>query len=68
MGKRATFTQNEVTRAVRGVTACGLTPSRAEILPDGRIVVHIAGRPEEDTRTPFQKWKDEQNASAAERP
>lgn len=62
MGRRATFTQSDVTKAVKGVAVSGLTPSRAEILPDGRIVVHIGTPTTEDARTPFQKWKDAQNA------
>jgi hypothetical protein len=41
MGKRATFTQAEVTRAVKGAQAGGMKIKRVEILPDGRIVVSI---------------------------
>lgn len=65
MTKRSTFTQAEISRALKGVTACGLKPSRAEILPDGKIVIHIGDAPESDTRTAYQRWKDEQNARSA---
>lgn len=39
MTARAKFTKAEVTRAVKGVQAAGMTVTRIEIEPDGRIVV-----------------------------
>lgn len=59
MGKRASFTQAEITRAVKGAQAGGMAIKRVEIMPDGRIVVSIA----EELNTPtdaddaFGTWK-----------
>ncbi|ETD84166.1 hypothetical protein ACTTAF_12820 [Rhodobacter capsulatus] len=41
MGRRHTFTQAAVTRAVKGAVAAGLEPSRVEIAPDGRIILTL---------------------------
>lgn len=61
MGQRQTFRQSDVARAVKGVTAAGLTPSMAEVLPDGRIVVHI-GLQTPEPQNPFDRWKSKRDA------
>lgn len=55
MGKRQTFTQSDITRAIKGAKAAGMAVNRCEILPDGRIVVaeESALQPED----PFLAWK-----------
>lgn len=59
MGKRATFTQSDVTRAVKGTQAGGLKITRVEILPDGRISVSTAEEFETPTEAEdaFGAWK-----------
>lgn len=59
MGKRATFTQAEVTRAVKGTQAGGLKITRVEILPDGRISVSTAEEVNlpTDAEDAFGAWK-----------
>lgn len=39
MTAKAKFTKADVTRAIKGVQAAGMTITRVEIEPDGRIVV-----------------------------
>ena len=55
MGKRASFTQAEVTRAIKAAKAAGMVVTRCEIGPDGSIVLT------ESTTTPetdaFASWK-----------
>ena len=59
MGKRATFTQAEVTRAVKGTHAGALKITRVEILPDGRISVSTAEEVNlpTDAEDAFGEWK-----------
>ena len=59
MGKRATFTQAEITRAVKGAQAGGMKITRVEILPDGRISVSTAAEIEtpKDAEDAFGAWK-----------
>ena len=54
MGKRATFTQAEVTRAIKAAKAAGLQVTRCEIGPDGSIVLTEAPAPSDDA---FTQWK-----------
>ncbi|GAB1364728.1 hypothetical protein MASR1M32_39640 [Rhodobacter sp.] len=55
MSKRQTFTQAEVTRAIKAAKAAGMEVSRCEIMPDGRIVMTTdSAAPPED---PFLSWK-----------
>lgn len=63
---RTRFTQADVTRAAKGAVAAGLPISRTEIMPDGRIVIYHDAPVTVDNLTPFEKWKAEKNASAAQ--
>ena len=59
MGKRATFTQAEITRAIKGAQAGGMKITRVEILPDGRISVSTAEEVNlpTDAEDAFGAWK-----------
>ena len=39
MNRRATFSQADVTRALKAHVAAGIPVARTEVTPDGRIVV-----------------------------
>lgn len=63
MGKRATFTQAEVTRAIRAAKAAGMTVTRCEIGADGSIVLSdapVAPSPEDA----FATWKAKREGRA----
>lgn len=64
MGAR--FTQADVTRAAKGAAAAGLPVSRTEIAPDGRIIIYHDAPMAVENMTPFEKWKADQNARAAQ--
>lgn len=56
MGKRATFTQAEVTRAIKAAKAAGMAVTRCEIGADGSIVLTDAPTaPQADDV--FGNWK-----------
>lgn len=59
MGRRAAFTQAEVTRALSAAQKLNLPVSSYEIAPDGRIVVHTAvGRLDaDDADVTLAEWK-----------
>lgn len=60
----AHFSPADLARAVKAVTACGLTVSRTEISPDGKIVLeHAAGLA--PTASPFDEWKAKRDAHKA---
>lgn len=65
MGAR--FTQADVTRAAKGAIAAGLPVSRTEIAADGRIVIYHDATVPADNLSPFEKWKADKDASAAQR-
>ena len=56
MTARATFKQDDVSRAVKGVTAAGLQVARVVVV-EGRIEV-IVGDPESDIDAPAQNPLD----------
>lgn len=61
MGKAA-FRQSDLTRAIKGAKAGGFDPARAEILPDGRIVLSLAAEaPAEDA---YGAWKAKREGNA----
>jgi hypothetical protein len=55
-----TFTQSDVTKAIKAAVRAGLPVARVEISPEGRIIV-IAGKaaPEQDAapQTPLEEWR-----------
>jgi hypothetical protein len=63
MTARARFRQADVTKAVIGAMAAGLTPSRVCIEPDGTITLEF-GAPQ--PQNAYDRWKREQNALAVE--
>ena len=63
---RTRFTQADVTRAAKGAIAAGLPVSRTEIAADGRIVIYHDAPVTVDNLTPFEKWRAEKDARAAQ--
>lgn len=55
MTARARFTQADITRAIRGVTAGGCRVARIEIEPDGTIVVIPEGAAEMARPNPLDR-------------
>lgn len=65
MTRRATFTQAELTRAIKGAKAAGMAVTRCEISPDGGIVLSEATEaPAEDV---FGTWKAKREGHAQRR-
>ena len=52
----STFRQQDVTRAVKAVTAAGVHIARIEIAKDGRIVIITAAEPAEMERREGNTW------------
>jgi hypothetical protein len=52
----STFRQQDVTRAVKAVTAAGVHIARIEIAKDGRIVIITAAEPGEMERREGNTW------------
>lgn len=62
---RAAFRQVDLTRAIKGAKAGGFDPARAEILPDGRIVLTLAA--EAPTDDAYGAWKAKREGDAKRR-
>lgn len=63
--RNATFRQSQVTRAIKGVVAAGVSIRQVEVETDGRIVI-VASDGEEsqaEDLTPLEKWKANHGAS-----
>ncbi len=56
MGKRATFTKAELTRAITAAQAAGLAITRCEIGPDGTIVLS-SNHASEAPKAAYDTWK-----------
>jgi len=67
--RAASFSQGDVTRAVKAVQAAGLDVSGVEVQPDGTINVKVgASQAEPQTpETPFDQWKAKTHARSNER-
>lgn len=63
---RSAFRQADLTRAIKGAKAGGFQPARAEILPDGRIVLSLA--PETPPEDAYGAWKAKREGHAQGRP
>lgn len=62
MTRRTTFTQAELTRAIKAAKSAGMAVTRCEISPDGRIVLsEQAVQPIEDV---YGEWKAKREARA----
>ena len=64
MSRRLAFRQADVSRALKGALAAGLTVTRVEIGSDGKIVI-VSGKDEPEPANDFDKWKA-RHASASE--
>ncbi|MCU0832279.1 MAG: hypothetical protein MUC58_12345 [Rhizobiaceae bacterium] len=56
-----TFKQADLKRAIRGVQAAGITPSRVEIRPSGEIVI-ITGADQAAPDNALDQWLANRNA------
>jgi hypothetical protein len=67
MGRRQTFTQAEVTRAIKAATAAGMAVARCEITPDGAIVIstEATAKVQADPLTEWRTRKDARGAKGA---
>lgn len=63
MGKRAAFTQAEITRAIKAAKAAGMTVTRCEIGADGSIVLTDAP-PAPAAEDAFATWKSKREGRA----
>ena len=63
---KSAFRQVDVTRAIKGAKAAGLTVARCEIMPDGRIVVCEAQQ--EAQEDAFGAWKAKRESRAKGHP
>lgn len=52
----ARVTQADISRAVKGATAAGLSVSKVEIDQDGKIVI-VSGEGQPKETTPLDAWK-----------
>ena len=57
MGRRATFTQAEITRAISAALAAGMAVTRCEIGSDGSIVLCSMPDPEK-SKSPYDAWQE----------
>ncbi len=58
--------QADISRALKAANSAGLKVSRVEIGPDGKLSIFIADcSPREPSTTPFDAWKERQNARPA---
>ena len=67
--RAASFTQGDVTRAVKAVQAAGLDVSVVEVRPDGTINVKVGASQVEQqvADSPFDQWKAKSHARSNER-
>lgn len=64
-GRRATFTQADLTRAVKAVRAAGLDVARVEIGTDGKIVLVQSTETISGPQSPLDEWKAKRNARSS---
>ena len=65
MTRRATFTEAEIKRAIKAAKGAGMTVTRCEISPDGKIVLSEA--PAESADNPFDAWKAKRESGTPRR-
>lgn len=64
MARRQTFTQAEVTRAIKAATAAGMAVARCEITPDGAIVISTESAKQMQA-DPLEAWRAKKDARGA---
>lgn len=64
-GKRATFTQADVTRAAKALRAAGLDVVRTEIAPDGKLVFVHNQETISDQASALDQWRAKRDARSA---
>jgi hypothetical protein len=64
VSRRASFTQSDVTRAVKGAQAAGLIVSRVEVDGD-KIIVLTAAEAAERPKSAVEAWRDKRNGTRA---
>lgn len=60
MGKRATFSQATLTKAIKAAKAAGLAVNRCEIGPDGSIILSAIEGDWMTTASAYDDWKASQ--------
>lgn len=64
MGRRQTFTQAEVTRAIKAATAAGMAVASCKITQDGAIVISAEATAQAQT-DPLAEWRAKKDARGA---
>ena len=64
MSRRASFTQSDITRAVKGAQAAGLIVSRVEVDGD-RIIILTAPEAADRPKSAVEAWRDKRNGTRA---
>lgn len=60
--KKPTFSQADLTRALKGAEAAGIKVGRFSIDPNGRIDIILVGDVTPDAADEFDSWKAKRNA------
>ena len=62
MASRASFRQDDLTRALKAAAKAGCTIARSEIAPDGRIVLIHENAGASEQASPFDAWQAARHA------
>jgi hypothetical protein len=66
MTRRAAFRQTDVSRAVRGATAAGVSIARIEVDASGKIVIIAGALAHSTVEDDYAAWKAKRDARTAE--
>ncbi len=64
MAERVTFRQHDLTRAIKGATAGGLTVARVEVEPGGKLLIITSGEKTAPPLSEFDQWMKANEGSA----